>query len=150
MQDEKKRIAARIRVKRYKEKQAALGNCDCGKKKEKQHSRCPTCLEACNRRSKDYAKRDRLLCIKAYGGHCKCCGTDVEKYLQLDHIEGGGNEHRKIVYGRKEGDMAKWARKNGFPSILQLLCANCHQAKTKNQSCSTDDHKRMIYGIESF
>jgi hypothetical protein len=64
----------------------------------------------------------------------------VEKYLQLDHIDGGGDKHRRSIFGRKQGAMSKWARKNNFPKILQLLCANCHQAKTRDDPCTDADH----------
>lgn len=131
---------ANQRVKRYKAKQCALGNCECGKSKIPGKSLCQKCLKTNNKRSAIYGRKDRLLCVEAYGAKCECCGIDVEKYLQLDHIDGGGDEHRRSIFGRKQGPMAKWARQNNFPKILQLLCANCHQAKTRNDPCTDADH----------
>ena len=32
--------------------------------------------------------------------------------------------------------MMKWATRNGYPDTLQLLCANCHAAKTITGDCS--------------
>jgi len=66
-------------------------------------------------------------CVEAYGGICVNCGEDELLFLHLDHVNGDGAEHRKII-GRKLG---VWARQNGFPDILQLLCANCNLAKER-------------------
>lgn len=72
-------------------------------------------------------------CILAYGGKCSCCGEQERKFLQLDHIEGGGNEHRLTIGGNKGNVQAtyRWLRREEFPPIMQVLCANCHQAKAR-------------------
>jgi hypothetical protein len=70
----------------------------------------------------------------------------VEKYLQLDHINNDGAAHRKILSkktGRGGTSLYTWAYRNGFPDILQLLCANCHQAKTTSGGCQPGDHEAM-------
>lgn len=67
----------------------------------------------------------RMNVIIKYGGSCVCCGENEIAFLALDHIQGGGNKHRKEV-GRK---MYLWAIKNNYPPILQVLCHNCNQAK---------------------
>jgi hypothetical protein len=61
--------------------------------------------------------------ILKYGGECTCCNESNIMFLSLDHINGGGNKHRK-----KEGIsfLAGWAKKNNYPDILQVLCFNCN------------------------
>lgn len=65
--------------------------------------------------------------LKQYGGKCTCCGELEYKFLAFDHINGGGNKH-KILVGRGE-KFLRWIVKNNYPSILQILCHNCNQAK---------------------
>jgi hypothetical protein len=133
----------RKKVLKIREERKQAGLCDnCG-----QHPRRPgvsTCSD-CGRHfssktTKKY-KESREECIKNYGAKCKCCGTSTAKYLQLDHVNNDGKEHRRYLYGRNKGsDLYTWACRNNFPSMLQLLCANCHQAKTHHGGCSPGDH----------
>lgn len=64
--------------------------------------------------------------LEYYGGHCELCGqTDFSK-LSLDHIEGGGRQHRKEILGTDSGSkFYKWVFKNK-PDNLRLLCYNCN------------------------
>jgi hypothetical protein len=53
-------------------------------------------------------------------------------FLSLDHIDGGGNKHRKELFGDKgESGLSlyRWAKNNGYPPIFQVLCMNCNHAK---------------------
>jgi 5-methylcytosine-specific restriction endonuclease McrA len=90
-----------------------------------------------------------------YGGKCACCGLDKEKYLQLDHINDDGAEHKKQINANKSINghyvvcMYKWAVKNNYPSNLQLLCANCHQAKTVKKPCTHEDHESFKFYVAS-
>ena len=62
--------------------------------------------------------------IAQYGGKCKCCGEKKFEFLTIDHIEGGGAEHRKKV-----GNGIRfyyWIRKNKYPKGLRVLCWNCN------------------------
>lgn len=58
-----------------------------------------------------------------YGGKCECCGEDRIEFLSIDHVNGGGNKHRKELgnvsfYG--------WLRKQSFPGGYRVLCMNCN------------------------
>ena len=79
---------------------------------------------------KEYSKRLRLTVLSFYSCgliQCTCCGEKEIKFLCLDHIDGGGNKHRKEVgYGVK---LYLWIIKHGFPPIFQVLCHNCNLAK---------------------
>jgi hypothetical protein len=83
--------------------------------------------------------RIRRATISAYGGMCACCGEKEYDFLELDHIDDDGKDHRKRVGGSNLAvywDLAK----RGYPEgIVQVLCANCHLAKTKGIVCP---HKR--------
>ncbi len=66
----------------------------------------------------------------AYGGSvCACCGETDIRFLTLDHINNDGGVQRKVL-GRS--DTYRWAKENGFPSGLQVLCYNCNMGKAKN------------------
>lgn len=86
-------------------------------------------------RGKRYRERLRRETYTAYGNQCSCCGLTNTQYLQIDHIDGGGGTHRKQVWS-----VSADLRRKGFPPIVQLLCANCHQAKDTYGGCI---HKEM-------
>lgn len=65
--------------------------------------------------------------IGHYGGRCTCCGETELVFLALDHINGGGNAHRKSVGA---GNFYSWVKQNGYPDGLQVHCHNCNWAKT--------------------
>lgn len=116
-------------------------------------SMCVECLESHRIYGRKKYQKYRQLCIENYGGKCTCCGCKVAKYLQLDHINNDGSEHRKKIYdggpGIRGGSIYPWACRNNYPSNLQLLCANCHQAKTTCGGCTEEDHRimRLIYEV---
>lgn len=112
-------------------------------------SMCSECLEIHSGRQKTTYQNHRASCIEAYGGRCVCCGTSNQKYLQLDHIHGDGASHRKEIFGGRGGSIYTWAYRNDFPNLLQLLCANCHQAKTVYGGCDKSDHPPYIISIDS-
>lgn len=65
--------------------------------------------------------------IKAYGGKCECCNETRIEFLSVDHINGGGNLHRKVVGGGFR--FYRWLKQNEFPKEeYRLLCFNCNCA----------------------
>lgn len=67
--------------------------------------------------------------LRHYGGinpTCKCCGESNMKFLTIDHIEGGGSEHRR---GSAKGGIGFWLKKNEYPDGFQILCFNCNCGK---------------------
>jgi hypothetical protein len=67
--------------------------------------------------------RDELLA--AYGGKCAClkCPETNSDFLTLEHINGGGKEHREKVGSHAYADL----RRRGFPQDgYTLLCWNCN------------------------
>lgn len=76
----------------------------------------------------------------AYGGKCACCGLADTRYFQMDHINNNGAEHRRTLRPNSTAKRASlviypWLKVNGFPEGFQILCANCHQAKTVYGGC---------------
>ncbi len=124
----------------------SLGFCrSCGTKpKLPNKSTCQECFDYNIKKEKLRYQKLREEVIQAYGGHCICCGEDCSKYLQLDHINNDGKEHRLELSGCRKGGMYAWAKRNNFPGTLQLLCANCHQAKTGHGGCTIWDHPPFI------
>jgi hypothetical protein len=75
----------------------------------------------------------RLEILTVYsGGDPKCarCGFSDVRALDLDHKNGGGNDHRRS----KTGDLRRGAtyaiyselRDEGFPEGYRVLCRNCN------------------------
>lgn len=95
--------------------------------------------KACYKRSPEMHKererqryrRLRDAAIEAYGGKCACCGEAEPLFLEIDHIDNDGNEHRKRI-GRSAKALVTWLRDNEYPNGFQILCANCNQAKKRN------------------
>jgi hypothetical protein len=78
-------------------------------------------------------KRKRKV-MNAYGGRCACCGIDDIRVLVLDHVNGGGTQHRAEL-SRRGQQMYTWVIREGFPEGFQVLCANCNLAKWDGPSC---------------
>jgi hypothetical protein len=78
--------------------------------------------------SRDYNHRLRIEVLKAYGSRCVCCGEDTIEFLAFDHVDGGGNKHRKTI-GSRGSKIYYWLRSHGFPNNFQILCHNCNMAK---------------------
>jgi hypothetical protein len=69
--------------------------------------------------------------LQHYGGQCACCGETEPAFLAIDHVNGGGNAHRREVgYPKGGGAFFYWLRKHGYPDGYQVLCHNCNMAKT--------------------
>ena len=77
----------------------------------------------------------RNLVLEAYGGKCMCCGETTPEFLQIDHINNDGGDHRREL--KREGTgFYHWLKANNFPKDrFQLLCSNCNFAKAKYGQC---------------
>jgi hypothetical protein len=63
-----------------------------------------------------------------------CCGETEPLFLTLDHINGGGNKHRREIKesGKGSGSFYEWLKRNGYPPGFQVLCQNCNVGKWRN------------------
>ena len=127
---------------------------DCREEAEPGKSRCAkhAASSRANVRRQYWAKREDRLernqayyhnlkaeVFSAYGNRCACCREDWIPYLELDHIYGDGAQHRYELTGniRMAGGAQTYLaiKRAGFPNWVQLLCANCHRAKTRRELC---------------
>jgi len=92
-----------------------------------------------SQRIKKERRDNRIVVLKHYSNstipHCICCRESILEFLVLDHINNGGNEHRKTMFGKKGGKhysgnaTVEWIIRNNFPPLFQVLCHNCNMAK---------------------
>lgn len=57
---------------------------------------------------------------------CSQCGYSDIRALSIDHVNGGGRQHRASIKGYH---IYAWLRKNSYPEGYQVLCMNCQFIK---------------------
>ncbi len=93
-------------------------------------------LEKVTAQKKRLNERNRLDALIAYGGavpKCNCCGEKEQKFLEIDHINGGGSKEREITGAGTT--FFSWLKKRKYPSGYQVLCSNCNQASGRYGIC---------------
>jgi len=81
--------------------------------------------------SKERLKKDL---IDGYGGCCSCCGEKHVEFLTLEHLKGGGNQHRKRSGGHLK--IYRELRVLGFPKEdFTIMCMNCNFARRLGKEC---------------
>lgn len=92
--------------------------------------RCHECLKESNRRVANarHARR-RQAALDRYGRICACCGEANTVFLAVDHVNGGGNNHRRVMGITGSASFYRWLDNNGWPDGFQTLCHNCNYAK---------------------
>ncbi len=102
----------------------------------KRRAQCITCeAPKVSARGQKNLRADRFAAIIHYShGTLKCARCPESRYLclELHHISGNGNRHRKQIGGSTQG-FFRWLKKNGYPPILEVLCANCHVFETRSK-----------------
>lgn len=66
-----------------------------------------------------------------YGGsppQCECCRESHIEFLEIDHVYGGGSEHRRELNNKGGKSFYVWLRVNKWPTGYRVLCSNCNQA----------------------
>lgn len=91
--------------------------------------------EHSRQQSKKSAARLRADVIGHYGGKCACCSETTDIFLCLDHIEGGGNKHRKSLGSKGGRHFYRWIRSSGYPDGYRVLCWNCNHAFARLGYC---------------
>lgn len=92
-------------------------------------------LDKERQRGRDFNARIRNEVIAAYGGKCACCGESRREFLALDHVEGGGLKHRRDNGWTASRQVYYWARRNGYPNTLRVLCDNCNMSRGRYGYC---------------
>jgi hypothetical protein len=82
-------------------------------------------------------RKSRREILEHYSGtppRCVQCGDMRYPCLELDHINGNGAAHRRLLRGLNHRGASTTVyrdiKKRGFPPEFQVLCANCHRLKT--------------------
>ena len=118
--------------KRWRQNNILNGLCSCGAEPKLGCNSCQACIDAAVRRNRNTMIRLRQTVFTHYGVSCVCCNISTIEFLSLDHIDGNGARHRKIVGHGKT--FYRWAVKN-LPIDLQVLCFNCNCAKSTDLCC---------------
>lgn len=125
------------------------------------HKKSPYCQTHKEQHTKDtISKRDpksyklkcatwrlklKLAILKHYSNNkliCECCGENDIRFLTIDHINGGGNNHRTAI-GTKTAshEIHSWIIKNNYPPGFAVLCSNCNSAKSIYGICPHKSHQ---------
>jgi hypothetical protein len=89
---------------------------------------CPHKLKKRNKNV--YHRKTKAKVFAHYGRQCICCGESNPGFLSIDHMNGCGNELRK-VHGNG-GRLYRWLINNGFPEGFQTQCLNCNVGRAHN------------------
>ena len=80
-----------------------------------------------------YRIKLKNLVFRAYGGYiCNCCKVIDPDVLCIDHINGGGEKHRREMKNSSSIRTYKWLRDNNYPDGFQVLCHNCNSGRELN------------------
>lgn len=88
--------------------------------------------------SRNYRRKLKEQILRHYSSNLKCSGwngiecpfhcSDI-RALTIDHINGGGLNHRKKIKCVNGTGFYRWLRDNDYPSDFQVLCMNCQFIK---------------------
>src|SRR6185312_7279780 len=120
------------------------------KNKVKREWSCPDCKEtdlekkstsyycrscACERvKISRRAVKNEVLSQYSGGGypHCQCCWDQHIDFLSIDHVNGGGSEHRRQLGMSGGHSFYSWLKRNGYPDGYRVLCQHCNQGRQCN------------------
>ncbi len=102
--------------------------------------------EKTRKQDRERRRKIRIEAIVAYGGECVCCGETEMAFLTFDHIDGDGDKARKRDKAAGSS-LPQWLKNRNYPPGIQLLCANCHLAKTHNPGgCPHQEQQSLQWG----
>lgn len=93
------------------------------------HDRTPERRAHSRENANNYHKKLRFDALTAYsvgGLKCACCGENNIEFLAIDHINGGGNQHKKVIGKNKRFYL--WLKENNYPEGFRILCHNCNMS----------------------
>jgi 5-methylcytosine-specific restriction endonuclease McrA len=82
-------------------------------------------------RDRRYRRELRHRAIQKMGGKCMHCGFDDERALVFDHIKPVRRGLRGVAKSKQTGQDTHRAVLHGQAKAYQLLCANCHMIKSR-------------------
>jgi len=84
------------------------------------------------------------------GGKCYSCGESDWRCLQIDHVNGGGNQQKKRLHSANEKYYNFILKELQFGSKnYQLLCANCNWKKFYENNEISTKHMATILKVMS-
>lgn len=130
----RKRLTAKSAMKRRPPRQGLLSYCrECGRKAAaKARKANPEKVRENHRR---YREKVRRQVLDAYGNKCACCDESEPEFLALDHVNGGGNKHRRDARLSSPTQLRRHVIEKGFPPEFRLLCHNCNCARAWYGQC---------------
>ncbi len=88
----------------------------------------PEARKSVNRKRYLRKVKERDTVLDQYGAVCVCCRERERRFLTVDHVDGGGNAHRKAV-----SNVYAAVIREGFPvDRYQILCINCNWGRAFN------------------
>ena len=131
-------------AKRYREALIHCGLCVGCRKQGARPKKltCESCAIQMGAKARTKYVVARMAAIHYYGDKCACCGEENEVFLQFDHINNDGAEHRRLDKVASN-NMGVWLRRHGYPDWIRLLCANCNVARKTHGICPHDVHALM-------
>lgn len=111
---------------------------------QKKYRETPEAKAAKAKSNREVQQFYRRSCLMHYSDGlmcCACCGETHYEFLSLDHIDGGGTEHRRQVGSQ---NLYSWLIQHDFPDGIQVLCHNCNQAKGFYGKCPHEKQKEII------
>lgn len=87
-----------------------------------------------------YERRKRQT-INRLGGKCSNCGCDIYEALEINHINGGGNEERKTTSGITFFNQIIRGERND----VEVTCKVCNAIHTLVKLKKLGDHWKVSY-----
>lgn len=123
----------------YIRKRLASGLCRrCGKNSSiENRTYCADCGSKNALKTVLWRLRYKILVLGFYSKNkyvCACCKEADVRFLQIEHINGDGAEHRLRLGHNKKGMCAshqvyKWLVDQNYPSGYEVLCGSCNSAR---------------------
>lgn len=87
---------------------------------------------------KQYRRKRKVEILIRYAGDppkCSCCSESHIEFLVIDHIDGGGTQHRKDNKLTGGFHLYGWLKKNNYPKGFRVLCDNCNMSRGRYGYC---------------
>lgn len=147
-----------------RERRKNQGKCHCGNRLQSSYETCAVCRnrrqvwgdknpEIVRENNKAWRTKYKNLVFDRYGRSCACCGLTIPEFLTIDHIDGGGTRHRRLIgWGV---NFYYWLVKQGLPDGYRTFCMNCNWSYGQYGYCphqkgvDTPLDLAVVLGVES-
>lgn len=80
------------------------------------------------KQQRELKSQRKFIVLSHYSGslpRCACCDEERIEFLTINHLNGGGNAHRRTM----TTNFYLWLIQNDFPKDFNVLCLNCNFAQ---------------------